>query len=156
MRGWWWALACLWLCACSQPIKPNAAPKVQSDWTLIFQAGAQLNPNSNQQPQPLKVRVYELASPLAFYQADFARLLRQDAKTLGGEQVALHQLPPLMPSQTYSFHFKPQPGTAFIAVFAEFTQFRNAKYKKVLDLTAPQAGKRVWRLPVEGNRWGEG
>ncbi len=140
------------LSACShQAANPPVAGAARA-LDVVIRAKNDSNPNSQQQAQPVKLRVYQLRTPLGFYQADFMALRRQDSKLLGDELISLDNLPPLKPGGSLEHRLNLHPEAAFVAVYAEFEQFRNAKYKQVLELKPRKPSQKHWVLRLEANR----
>ncbi|RZL68919.1 MAG: type VI secretion system lipoprotein TssJ, partial [Pedobacter sp.] len=47
---------------------------LDTDLRLVIQTDMDINPDANNRPSPVFVRMYELKSPIIFHQADFMTL----------------------------------------------------------------------------------
>ncbi len=59
---------------------------------LAISAGLDINPNAQGRASPVVLRVYHLASPNAFEEADFFQLFEQDAAILGQDMIGREEI----------------------------------------------------------------
>jgi type VI secretion system protein VasD len=121
-------------CGKTPPATPPALPpitiaapekaKVKASMTLT--AAKDVNPDAGGTPKPIVVRIYTLRADTAFVAADFFALLNDDEKTLGAEMIT-HDEYVLDPGDSKSVDITIPDEARFVAVFAGFRDFRNAK-----------------------------
>jgi type VI secretion system protein VasD len=117
---------------CSSPPKP-AVTTVNGS----IQGSAQLNPNVNQRPAPLQLRVYELKTAAAFGNADFMALYQNDQATLGADLVAREEMM-LQPGESKPIRKSVGPDTKFIGVVGAYRNLEKATWRVVVPV---QTGK---------------
>ncbi len=110
--------------------------KLNTDLKLQFVAGNNLNPDENHTASPVFIRLYELSSDKAFAKADFLDLYENDEATLGKDLIAKQELSRLLPGETRSENFVMDKETRYVAMFAEFFQYKNSRFKVIFPVTA--------------------
>jgi len=118
------ALAFL-LAGCARDKAPDSSPVA-----LELAASTAANPDRNDRPSPILVRVYELRSPGAFETADFFAMLEQDQAVLGGEMVNSWEFQ-LDPGESTTLDATFQASSGFIGVFAAFRDIGRARWRAV-------------------------
>lgn len=118
--------------ACSSPPKP-----VVTTVNGSIQGSAQLNPNVNQRPAPLQLRVYELKTAAAFSNADFMALYQNDQATLGADLVAREEMM-LQPGESRPIRKSVGLDTKFIGVIGAYRNLEKATWRVVVPV---QTGK---------------
>jgi type VI secretion system protein VasD len=118
--------------ACSSPPKPAVTTVTGS-----IQGSAQLNPNVNQRPAPLQLRVYELKTAAAFGNADFMALYQNDQATLGADLVTREEMM-LQPGENKPIRKTVGPDTKFIGVVGAYRNLEKATWRVVVPV---QTGK---------------
>jgi type VI secretion system protein VasD len=101
-------------------------------------ASSDVNPDRNDRPSPILVRVYELRSAGVFQGADFFSLLEQDSSVLGADQVSRWEYQ-LEPGQQERLIFTAQQGSGHVAVVAAYRDIEHARWRAVQALDANQA-----------------
>lgn len=147
-----WTLACtLSLLACSWS-GSDPASQIQSTASLelTLDAGYELNPDEKGQASPLCLRIYELNASDLFRKADFLDLYDQDSATLQDSLVKVHRVPPQRPGQQTQLAIALDPGTAFIAVLAEFYHYQDADSRSIAPVL--QNARNIGRLSLDNNR----
>lgn len=124
---------------------------LDTDLKLILIAGKDINPDEKRSPSPLYIRLYELTSEHAFNKADFMALYEKDEALLGKDMLAKRELNRLVPGETLQEAFVVDPKTRYVALFAEFYEFKNAKYKIIFPVTSKNVVKNTVRIEVTGN-----
>lgn len=117
-------------------------------------ASSDVNPDRNDRPSPILVRVYELRSAGVFQGADFFTLLEQDSAVLGGDQISRWEYQ-LEPGQREQLSFTAQPGTGYIGIVAAYRDIEHAHWRGVQALEVHQANNldvRVGRSEVSIQR----
>ncbi len=105
-----------------------------TDLTLSFKVDSDINPDENKTPSPLFIRMYELKSTKLFDKANFIDIYEQDKATLGEDFVAVQKLKRLKPGEDRENSFVLNKNTRFVALYAEFLNYKNAKYKLVIPV----------------------
>ena len=110
------------------------------DWDteveLDFTVEADVNPDADNgdRPSPVVVRIYELSSVEAFESTGFRDLYFKDKEMLADSLLKGHKLKPLLPGTQRTDHFKLTKGSAYVGLFAEFSQYKDAKFRIVLPV----------------------
>lgn len=124
---------------------------LDTDLKLILIAGKDINPDEKRSPSPLYIRLYELTSEHAFNKADFMALYEKDEALLGKDMLAKRELNRLVPGESQQEAFVVDPKTRYVALFAEFYEFKNAKFKIIFPVTSKNVIKNTVRIEVTGN-----
>jgi len=119
-----------------QPIKMN----------IVVSADA--NPDAQNRPSPIVVRVYQLKDDAAFKDADFFALYDKEQATLAAALVSREEFE-LAPGEHRSVDYKLSPDAHFVGVTAAFRDIRNASWRA--EMGAPD--KRMINL-VKKNKIG--
>lgn len=96
-------------------------------------ASHEINPDINNRPSPLVVRIYELNSAATFNNAEFFQLYDEEAATLGGDLVARQEFE-ISPGEGRELIFKPQENTRVLGVLAAFRNFDQAIWRATAKL----------------------
>lgn len=119
--------------ACSSIVSssPDGSPIVlfePSKELLAFSltAVAKLNPDQNGRPSPLSVRVYQLSSDALFRNADFYKLLDDDAQVLNRDIQQKQQFMVYPGEQRSRVDIVISRKTRFIGIVGEFRDLDNA------------------------------
>ena len=104
---------------------------------MTLAATAEINPDVNNRPSPVVIRVYQLKTDGAFRTADFFALFNEGAKTLGVTLITSDEFV-LAPSEKKTLDVSLSPDTQFIGAVAAFRDIRNAQWRSMLP--APRAG----------------
>ena len=121
--------------ACSSlNTKVGGVFKLDTDLHLTFKADADINPDDKKRPSPLFLRMYELKSTKQFDKANFIDLFERDSEVLGADLVAKQTLKRLKPGDERTDKFVLKPETRFVALFAEYLQYKDAKFKVVIPI----------------------
>lgn len=108
--------------------------KLDTDLHLTFKTDADINPDDKKRPSPLFLRMYELKSTKQFDKANFIDLFERDSEILGADLVAKQTLKRLKPGDERTDKLVLKPETRFVALFAEFLQYKDAKFKIVIPI----------------------
>ncbi len=118
----------------SPPPKEIAmTPPAGADLKLTLIASPLVNPDLDGRPSPVVVRVYQLASPEAFQQADFMGLYEKDEKTLGKSLLGRAELI-LEPGGVKAIASPLNPAAAFIGIVVGYREFETAKWRALFPL----------------------
>ena len=122
------ALAC---CAAPPPPVPPTIVK------MSLHAAKDANPGPDGQGAPVTLRVYQLASPAGFGNAEFFPLYNADAPTLGTDLVKRDDVI-LAPGETRSMTLMPRDDVKSIGVFAGLRDFQTAQWRGTVDVAPHQ------------------
>lgn len=117
---------------------------LDTDLKIEFKVDSNINPDEFGRPSPLFIRMYELKSNKMLKNADFLDIYENDKEKLGADLVASHKLKRFKPGENRVEQFVLDPETRFVGLYAEFLNFKQAKYK----LTIPVVTNNVIRNSV--------
>lgn len=118
-------LAVVLMAACkSNPPKPNNSK-------LTIQVTADVNPDANNRPSPVIVRVFQLKGPDSFNSADYFALYDDEAKALGPDLIKREEYT-LKPGENLVVGLSVAGDAKFVAVMAAFRNFREAQWRMVV------------------------
>lgn len=114
------------------PPPAAAAAAVVRAGTLAINiaASAGINPNANNRPSPVVVRLYELKASAQFEAADFLSLYDKDQATLGADIVTRDEFV-LAPGEKKAIAKPLALDTKFIGVVAAFRDLERARWRAV-------------------------
>jgi type VI secretion system protein VasD len=122
---------CAWLVACSSaPPKPQAVK-------LSFVASADVNPDPQNRPSPVVVRLYQLKDDAAFKDADIFTLFDKEQATLGAALVSREEYQ-LAPGEHRALDLQLSQEARFVGVVAAYRDIRNAEWRA--QIGAPDKG----------------
>lgn len=121
--------ACVPLAACSSG--PPAAKTTSLEFGI--EADQEINVNTNGDPSPIVLRVYELKTKNAFEQASFFELLDSDSAKLGADLVSKRELE-VKPGEKSSFKRESPAEAKHIGVIAGFRQIEVAQWRSLVDI----------------------
>jgi type VI secretion system protein VasD len=111
----------------------------------VIQALASVNPDVNNRPSPVTVRVYVLKRHAVFDSADFFALYDKDREALSAELVDREEFQ-LMPGASRLIEKPVAPEGAYIGVFAAFRDLERAQWRAVNAIIPRQANTFEIRL----------
>lgn len=124
-------VACLALLAglagCGAPPPPPPPPTVLE---VKLSAAPDSNRNAGGEGTPVTVRIYQLGSPAGFEGAEFYRLYRQDAATLGSDLVKRDEYL-MAPGSSRQVTLRPPEPVRALGVFAAYRDYGNATWRAV-------------------------
>ena len=115
---------------------------------FIVAADDLINPNTESQPSPVVLRIYELKSLNAFQQATFFQLLDNDTALLGQDMLGKRELE-IKPGEKQAFDRATPVETRFIGVIAGFRESDKATWRTSLELAPQQGGSIVVKLTAQ-------
>jgi len=132
-------IAILALFGCSSdPEKPVAVaeppPKAPTTVQVHMVVSEQANPDLDERPSPIVIRIYELKSLGKFEEGDFYKLFENYDSLLGPELIASEQYH-LKPSDVNIIKQTLSAETRYIAVTAAFRDINQAIWKDTIQLT---------------------
>ncbi|CZF78289.1 Type VI secretion lipoprotein [Grimontia celer] len=102
-------------------------------FTIKIDAASNINPNVDDLPSPVEVRVYQLADSEAFNQADFIQIYNDDQSTLKAGLLLKRYLPSVMPGGSELEVIPMSPETKFVGVIVAFANYREANNKVIFE-----------------------
>lgn len=123
-----------------------------TDLTLSFKVESDINPDENKTPSPLFVRMYELKSIKLFKKANFIDIYEQDKKMLGADFISVVKLKRLKPGEDRENSFVLDKKTRFVALYAEFLEYKSARYKMIIPVVQHDVIGTTISIKVSGNR----
>lgn len=123
----------------------------ETDLKLVFDVAEDINPDEQHAPSPLFLRFYELKSDQAFKQADFLSLYENDEALLGDDLLAKRELRRIAPGEARTERFVVDKETRYVALFAEFFQYKNSKFKTVFPVTSQNVIKNTVQIKITDN-----
>ena len=123
-----------------------------TDLTLSFKVESDINPDENKTPSPLFIRMYELKSPKLFSKANFIDIYEQDKEILGADFVGVQKLKRLKPGEDRENSFVLSKDTKYVGLYAEFLEYKNAKYKLVIPVVQHDVIGTTINIKISGNR----
>jgi type VI secretion system protein VasD len=122
---------CAWLVACS-----SAPPKPQLV-KLTFAVAADVNPDAQNRPSPVVVRLYQLKDDAAFKDADIFTLFDKEQPTLAAALVSREEYE-LSPGEHRGVDLMLSHDARFVGVVAAYRDIRNAQWRA--QIGAPDKG----------------
>lgn len=118
------------LTACSSNNAPEPIPL-----TLVLNAGENINPSELSSANPVVIRIYQLSSIDDFKNAQVLDLYQKDTQLLANSLTKKQNLNSVLPKEQRTLPLSIQPGTKYLAVFAQFSNYPQAKSKAWLDVS---------------------
>ncbi|MCK8784375.1 type VI secretion system lipoprotein TssJ [Roseomonas sp. NAR14] len=101
--------------------------------SLQVNASPGVNPNSEEQPSPIVVRVYELKSVDTFNQLSFFDLYNEDAAKLGADLLNRRELE-MQPGKSQAWERDADPAARFIGVVAAYRSLNGITWRASVPL----------------------
>jgi type VI secretion system protein VasD len=126
---------------------------LDTDLKIEFIAEADINPDDAGVASPVFIRLYELKSEKMVKRASFIDLYEQGPKALGADLVAeMRQLKRFKPGETREENFVLSKETFYIALFAEFLDYKESEFKLVIPVVANNVFRNTAKVRISGNR----
>jgi len=131
------AVAVVLVPACAGAPKPV---KVKSEISVA----AELNPDYQGRPSPVKIIIFQLVSADAFNSADFFSLFDPESGVLGGDELARTEIM-LQPGETREWEPEFDPETQFVGVIGAFRDIENAQWRASMALAERGMAAKIMR-----------
>ena len=138
--------------SCASETKVGGTLGLVTDVEITFTVNSDINPDERNQPSPLFVRLYELKSDVLFDQADFIDLFENDEEKLAADFIRKQELTRLIPGEDRIKEFVAAKETRYIALYAEFFQYQDSRYKVIFPVTPNNIFKNKVKITVSGTR----
>lgn len=110
-------------------------PPPPTEVTVSIVAASDVNPDRNDRPSPIMVRVYELRSAGVFESADFFALFEQDQQVLGGDRINRWEYQ-LEPGERASLDAEFQDSSGYVGVVAAYRDIEHARWRAFTPIQA--------------------
>lgn len=130
--------------------KVGSVLNLDTDMKLQVVVSENVNPDERENSSPIFIRLYELSDPKAFERADFIDIYEQDSNILEADLVAKQELKPFTPGEVRTERFVLAKETRFVALFAEFYQYKDAKSKIIFPITASNVVRNSIKIQLSG------
>lgn len=124
---------------------------LDTDLQIDFKVDADINPDELGKASPLFIRMYELKANKMMKKADFIEIYERDKEVLGSDMVAMHKLKRFKPGESRTEYFVLDKKAHYVALYAEFLEFKEAKYKLVIPVVANNVFRNSVTIRVAGN-----
>lgn len=124
---------------------------LDTDLQVDFVIDSDINPDELGVASPLFIRMYELKATKMMKRADFIEIYERDKKVLGADMIAVHKLKHFKPGDSRSEHFVLNKDTNYVALYGEFLEFKDAKYKLIIPVVANNVFRNSVVIRVSGN-----
>ena len=124
---------------------------LDTDIQIELLVDADINPDEQGIASPLFVRLYELSSNKMMGRADFIEIYERDKEVLGADMIAVHTLKRLKPGENRTEHLVLDKKTNYVALYAEFLEFKESKYKLIIPVVANNVFRDSVVIRVSGN-----
>ncbi|MCC5863634.1 MAG: type VI secretion system lipoprotein TssJ [Wenzhouxiangella sp.] len=106
--------------------------------SVVLNATSEVNPDRNDRPSPIVVRVYELRSAGVFEISDFFTLLEQDSAVLGADQISRWEYQ-LEPGERVELDVEFRSGSGYVGVLAAYRDIEHARWRAVQPIQPNRA-----------------
>ncbi|MCX4027680.1 type VI secretion system lipoprotein TssJ [Endozoicomonas sp. SM1973] len=115
-------------------------PTNETKLDLNYIVAADVNPDHNQRPSPVVIRLFELTTPSVFENADFFSLYQQPQQVLSGSLLNQEEHE-FSPGTTVQHRLLLHPNTHFVAVLAAYRDIENANWRLVIPVKPKERNK---------------
>ncbi len=120
------------LAACGGDRQPDP-----TEVMVTMSAASDVNPDRNDRPSPIMVRVYELRSAGVFESADFFGLFEQDQQVLGSDHVNRWEFQ-LEPGERINLDAEFRSDSGYLGVVAAYRDVEHARWRAFAPIRAHQ------------------
>ncbi len=124
---------------------------LDTDLQIDFIVDSDINPDELGVASPMFIRMYELKGRKMMKHADFIEIYERDKKVLGADMLAVHKLKHFKPGENRTEHFVLNKETNYVALYGEFLEFKDAKYKLIIPVVANNVFRNSVVIRVSGN-----
>ena len=116
---------------------------------LSLQGSDRLNPDLNDRPSPIVIRLLELKHPVAFENADFFSLYQRPKEPLSPDLVIQEELE-LRPGEQRDLKLFVQEGSRYVGVLAAYRDLPESSWRFVIPLEHKAQNRIELRLDERG------
>ena len=117
---------------------PEKAEVEDRTITAKISVSLEVNPDINNRPSPIVVRIFELKNLGQYAESDFYGLFENYESVLGGDILASEQFN-LNPGETQDWKKSVAPETQYIAVIAAFRDINQAMWKDSIIISVEKS-----------------
>jgi len=125
---------------------------LDTDLQIDFLVDADINPDELGRASPLFIRMYQLKTNKMMKKASFIEIFERDKEVLGADMVSVHKLKRFKPGESRTEHFVLDEKTYYVALFAEFLEFKESKFKLIIPVVANNVFRNSVVIRVTGNK----
>ncbi len=108
-------------------------PSNETKLDLKYIVASDVNPDHNQRPSPVVIRLFELTTPTVFENAEFFGLYQQPQQILGSSLLNQEEHE-FSPGTQVEHRLLLHPNTHFVAVLAAYRDIENANWRLVIPV----------------------
>ncbi|NBB10711.1 type VI secretion system lipoprotein TssJ [Pseudomonas sp. SLFW] len=124
----------------AEPPQPVDTTPDASTVTLHFSAASGLNPGSNGQPAPVRVRIFELKNAASFGRADYFALAERAPSALAADLIDQDEVL-LQPGQDLTLERHLNEATRQVGLAVGYREIDQAQWRALLSVTPRQASE---------------
>jgi type VI secretion system protein VasD len=126
---------------------------LDTDLKIEFIVDSDINQDELGIASPLFIRLYELKSEKMMKKADFIDIYEKDKEALGADMVGeAHKLKRFTPGQNRIESFVLDKDTQYVALYAEFFDFKESRFKLIFPVVANNVFRNSIKIRVSGNQ----
>jgi type VI secretion system protein VasD len=126
---------------------------LDTDLKIDFIVDSDINQDELGIASPLFIRMYELKSEKMMKKADFIDIYEKDKETLGADMIGeVHKLKRFTPGQNRTEQFVLQKKTQYVALYAEFFDFKESKFKLIFPVVSNNVFRNSIKIRISGNQ----
>lgn len=126
---------------------------LDTDLKIDFIVDSDINQDELGIASPLFIRMYELKSDKMMKKADFIDIYEKDKETLGADMIGeMHKLKRFTPGQNRTENFVLEKNTQYVALYAEFFDFKESKFKLIFPVVANNVFRNSIKIRISGNQ----
>ncbi len=141
------ALFSLSLTSCQ---KTRQVLKVETSAVIDFIVSADVNPDDDNRPSPLVIRLVKLADARQFEREDLISLYENPAERLGADYIDSMRLKEFTPGESRSESIELDDSVQYLGLIAEFSQYQDASATLTLPIVANKANR--FTVNIQGTR----
>lgn len=124
---------------------------LETNLKLQIVASPSVNPDESDRASPVYLRLYQLSDPKAFENASFLDLYEKDKEVLADTFISKQELKRVTPDSSRVERFVLTKGTRYVAIFAEFFKYKEARAKVVFPITSSNVIRDSVKINISGN-----
>ena len=121
--------------------KTRQVMKVDTSAVIEFVVGADVNPDDDNRPSPLVVRLIKLSDARQFEREDLISLYENPAERLGADYIDSIRMRELTPGESRIETIELDDSVQYLGLVAEFSQYQNASATLALPIIANKANR---------------
>lgn len=118
---------------------------------LTLEGSAELNPDLNDRPSPIVLRLMALKQPVAFENADFFSLYQRPREALSPDLITVEELE-LRPGETRILRLSVEDSTRYVGVVAAYRNLPETRWRFVIPVDVEGTTQTALALDADGIR----